>query len=101
LHKELSHSNNKRLENYVLHSVPNISVPNNSKCNHFELIEFLKENEYFNNEHKRVWTNRTFLDEAIVKLNSDFERLFIKERREVIQYVLDLRFKKIAEILNK
>jgi len=27
--------------------------------------------------------------------------LFIKERREVIQYILELRFKAIAEILNK
>ncbi|WP_396171187.1 HipA domain-containing protein [Flavobacterium sp.] len=101
LQKELSNPDNKKVENYVLNSVPKISVPNNSKCNHFELIEFLIENEYFKNEHKSVWTNRKFLDEAIVKLNSEFEHLFIKERREVIQYLLDLRFKKIAEILNK
>lgn len=101
LQKELSNPDNKKVENYVLNSVPKISVPTNSKCNHFELIEFLDENKYFNNEHKSVWTNHKFLDEAIVKLNSEFERLFIKERREVIQYVLDLRFKKIAEILNK
>jgi hypothetical protein len=100
LQKELSNPDNKKVENYVLNSVPKISVPNNSKCNHFELIEFLKENEYFKNKHKSVWTNRKFLDEAIVKLNSEFEHLFIKERREVIQYILDLRFKKIAEILN-
>ncbi len=101
LQKELSNPYNKKVENYILDSVPKISVPKNSKCNHFELIEFLKENKYFNNEHKSVWTNHKFLDQAIVKLNSEFERLFIKERREMIQYVLDLRFKKIAEILNK
>lgn len=101
LQKELNNPDNKKVKNYVLNSVPKISVPNNGKCNHFELIEYLKEHEYFNNEHKSVWTNRKFLDEAIAKLNSDFEHLFIKERREVIQYILDLRFKKIAEILNK
>jgi hypothetical protein len=101
LQKEINNPNNKKLENYVLHSVPKISVPDNIKCNHFELIEFLDNKKYFNDEHKSVWTNRKFLDETILKLNSDFKHLFIKERREVIQYVLDLRFKKIAEILNK
>ena len=101
LHKEISNPNNKKLLNYVLNSVPKISVPNNVKCNHFELIEFLENKKYFNDEHKSVWTNRKFLDEAIAKLNSDFKHLFIKERKEVIQFILDLRFKKINEILNK
>lgn len=101
LHKDLKNPNNRKLQNYVLNSVPKISVPDNSKCNHFELIEFLEDNKYFNDEHKSVWTNHKFLDEAIAQLNSNFELLFIKERREVIQYVLNSRFKKLAEILNK
>lgn len=101
LQKEINNPNNKKLENYVLHSVPKISVPNNIKCNHFELIEFLEDKKYFNDEHKSVWTNPKFLDEAILKLHSDFNLLFIKERKEVIQCILDLRFKKITEILNK
>lgn len=101
LQKEINNPNNKKLVKYVLQSVPKISVPDNIKCNHFELIEFLENKKYFNDEHKSVWTNRKFLDEAILKLNSDFKHLFIKERREVIQYILELRFKAIAEILNK
>ncbi|QIH37931.1 hypothetical protein G7A72_03545 [Flavobacterium sp. Sr18] len=101
LQKEINNPNNKKLKNYVLQSVPKISVPDNVKCNHFELIEFLENKKYFNDEHKSVWTNPKFLDEAILKLNSDFKHLFIKERKEVIQYILDLRFKAIAEILNK
>lgn len=101
LQKEINNPNNKKLVKYVLQSVPKISVPDNIKCNHFELIEFLENKKYFNDEHKSVWTNRKFLDEAILKLNSEFKHLFIKERREVIQYILELRFKAIAEILNK
>ena len=101
LQKEINNPNNKKLVKYVLQSVPKISVPDNIKCNHFELIEFLENKKYFNDEHKSVWTNRKFLNEAILKLNSDFKHLFIKERREVIQYILELRFKAIAEILNK
>lgn len=101
LQKEINNPNNKKLKNYVLQSVPKISVPDNIKCNHFELIEFLENKKYFNDEHKSVWTNPKFLEKAILKLNSDFKHLFIKERREVIQYILDLRFKAIAEILNK
>ncbi len=101
LQKEINNPDNKKIKNYVLQSVPKISVPDNIKCNHFELIEFLENKKYFNDEHKSVWTNPKFLEEAILKLNSDFKHLFIKERREVIQYILDLRFKAIAEILNK
>ncbi len=101
LQKDLNNPSNKKLENYVLQSLPKISVPGNVKCNHFELIEFLENNNYFNYEHKSVWTNRKFLQEAIVKLNSDFKHLFIKERKEVIQFILEIRFNKISEILNK
>jgi len=78
LQKEINNPNNKKLVKYVLQSVPKISVPDNIKCNHFELIEFLENKKYFNDEHKSVWTNRKFLDEAILKLNSDFKHLFIK-----------------------
>ena len=49
MQKELSNPDNKKLENYVLNSVPKISVPNNSKCNHFELIEY---SEWFKNQNE-------------------------------------------------
>ena len=35
------------------------------------------------------------------KLNTDFSHLFTSERKEVIQYVLEIRFEKIYDILIK
>lgn len=101
LHKDLDNPHNKQLEKYVLQSVPKISVPQNEKCNHFELIEYLEKNNYFNDEHRSVWTNRQFLEKAILQLNSEFKPLFIKERVALITYVLETRFDKIAKIISK
>lgn len=100
LHKELKNPDNKQLANYVNKSVPKISVPNNDKCNHFELIEYLTSKNYFNDEHKRVWTDQSLLDEVIKKLYNDFDLLFIRERKILIQHILELRFKKIKEIVK-
>lgn len=100
LHRELANPDNKQLANYVTRSVPKISVPTNDKCNHFELIEYLASKNYFNDEHKSVWTDQHFLDEAIGKLYTDFNLLFIKERKILIQHILELRFKKIRELLK-
>lgn len=100
LHKELGNSDNKQLANYVTKSVPKISVPGNDKCNHFELIEYLASKNYFNDEHKSVWTDQNLLDEAINKLHTDFDLLFIKERKFLIQHILELRFKRIKVIVK-
>ena len=48
LYKQLSNADNNQLNKYVIKSVPKISVPGNNKCNHFELIEYLANKNYFN-----------------------------------------------------
>lgn len=101
LHKDLGNPNNKQLEKYALQSVPKISIPDNEKCNHFELIEYLDKNDYFNDEHRSVWTNRQLLDKAILELNSNFKHLFTKERIALITYILQTRFDKITQIISK
>jgi|26BtaG_2_1085354.scaffolds.fasta_scaffold00010_101 hypothetical protein len=101
LHTELKNPNNKRLENYVLKSVPKISIPDNENCNHFELIEYLEKNDFLNDEHRNVWTNQDLLEKAILELNTHFKDLFIKERITLITYVLRKRFSEIAKIISK
>ena len=100
LHNKQSDPNNKKLEKYVLRSSPKISSPLNAHCNHFELIEFLKNNNYIGNNHKEIWTNKESLQKATLVLNTEFKNFFIKERRVLIEKVLNLRFNKLVQILE-
>ena len=101
LYKELTRNDKIQLTKYVVKSVPKISIPDNANCNHFDLIEHLHHKKCFNKEHMETWTNKEYLNLILNKLHKDFSSLFIKERREVIQYILETRFKKISEILLK
>jgi hypothetical protein len=100
MHKQLSNINNKKLENYILKSVPKISIPKNDSCNHFELIEYLESKKIFEDNHKEKWCNENLLNFAIERLRKDYKDLFIKERIELIEHILKFRFKKIIEILK-
>ena len=100
LHKEFNNLNNKQLEKYVFNSVPKISIPNNSSCNHFELIEYLKSENYLKDEHYKIWTNQKSIQKAIDLLEGEFKNLFIKERKGLIKIILNKRFNKIVEILK-
>lgn len=99
-YKELLNPDHKQLDNYILKSVPKISIPNNENCNHFDLISYLEKKGYLNDKHKDVWMNENYLNFAIEKLNLQYKNLFIFERRQLIEYILKLRFKKISEILK-
>ena len=101
LHKELITKNKIRLTKYVLNSVPKISILNNSKCNHFDLITHLHNKRCFNEDHVITWTDENNLNKVFYKLQEDFSHLFIDERKEVIEYILRVRFQKICSILLK
>ena len=100
LHTQLVLSNVNRINKYINDSAPKISIPNNDKCNHFELIEYLKNNNYISINHKNVWTNKNNLDKTIDFLNTEFKHLFIKERRVLIESVLNIRFNRLVQILK-
>ncbi len=91
---------NKTLEKYVTNSVPKISIPNNDKCNHFELVHFLKENNYIKQKHIDRWSDNACLLNTIKVLNKDFVKLFTPERRVCIEKVLNLRFLKLKSIIQ-
>lgn len=100
LHNDSEIIQNERIAKYVKNSVPKISIPGNKKCNHFELIEFLKKNDYINQEHVAKWTNHESLKQALRILNSDFKKLFTPERRFIIEKILNLRFLKLKNIIQ-
>lgn len=99
LHSELIKADKIRINKYVFKSVPKISIPDNANCNHFDLVLHLQKKNCFNRSHVEVWTDRKNIEVAIEKLETDFKYLFTRERREVITYILELRFKKLCEIL--
>ena len=99
LHSDSEKGQLNRLKSYINKSVPKISIPGNKKCNHFELIFYLKDNNYISKEHVKRWTNKESLDKAIEVLNSDFRKLFTIERRNIIEKVLKLRFDRLNNVL--
>ena len=99
LHTLLKKGNDKPIIKYVNKSAPKISIPDNMSCNHFELIAYLKINNYISENHINVWTNEENLNKALNVLNTDFKHLFIKERRVLIEKILKIRFNKLVQIL--
>jgi len=100
LHQDSITEQNKRLEKYVNNSVPKISIPGNKKCNHFQLVAYLKNNGYIKSSHVDKWTNREGLEKSIKILKFDFKKLFTPERRQIIEKVLNLRFEKLKNIIQ-
>jgi hypothetical protein len=100
LHQELNNPNNKQFEKYVLSSVPKISIPNNSECNHFDLVKYLKENNYLNEEHVAIWSKKENLSNCVNLLGTKFDKLFINERKKLIQIVLEQRFNILQQLLK-
>lgn len=99
LHSNLNNPDFKRVKKYIENSAPKISVPDNDKCNHFELVDYLVKNDYIEENHKNGWTNKENLDKALTILRTDFKTLFIKERIELIEKTLRIRFGKLSEIM--
>ena len=100
MHNETDSEQNRKLNKYVENSVPKISIPGNHKCNHFELVTFLKENGYIKERHKIRWGNSGNLDKTLLLLNTEFKKLFTKERSLIINKVLKLRYQKLNNIIQ-
>ena len=100
LHNDSIIQQNKRIEIYVNKSVPKISIPHNEKCNHFQLIEYLKKNKYIKEIHINRWTDNLSLERTLNILNKDFVKHFTPERRLITNKILNLRFQKLKSIIQ-
>lgn len=100
LHNESPIQQNKRIEKYVNKSVPKISIPGNEKCNHFQLIEYLKNNNYINKKHINRWSDKASLEQSLNTLNKDFVKHFTPNRRLIINKILKLRFQTLKSIIQ-
>lgn len=90
-----------RLKSYIKKSRPKISTPENTNCNHFELITYLIEKDYITKEQKELWTDETTLDNICEVIENKFCKLMIKERISLIKETLNLRFLEICKVFEK
>lgn len=100
LYQKLEKGNTKQIENYVLGSKPKISIPDNSSCNHFDLVAYLKKNNYITKRHIERWSDKYKLNCALNILKNEFNDLFIIERISIIEFILKSRFEKLSKLLK-
>lgn len=96
--RNLQRSNGKQVIKYIETACPRISIEGNSDINHFGLIAFLK--GYQKRYHETINQLSSLKNEELVLslLKKEFFPFFIKERCELISYIISERFKKIREI---
>ncbi len=85
----------KKIEKYIIKASPRISIEEKKDANHFELLSFVKNKS---KTYKAIVDNLTCekIENQILKmLNKEFYPFFIPERRELVTYILNHRFKKI------
>lgn len=96
--RNLQRSDSKKVVRYIEAACPRISIDGDSSINHFGLINFLK--TYQKDYHETINQISSLKNEQLVLdlLKKEFFPFFIKERCELISYIISERFKKIREI---
>lgn len=88
----------KKIDNYISQAKPRISIDKNKTATHFELIEFLKKDKKFAQIIDSLSSD--FLESKVIKmLKREFFPFFIKERSELVLYLLKMRFQKTRDLL--
>lgn len=91
---------NRRISSYLDGALPRISIEENKKANHFDLVDFIVR---INPEYKQIVRNLVSEDREIGVLNMlrrEFFPFFIRERSELITIILTNRFAKIRSIVK-
>ncbi len=93
-------SNYVTIEKYVFKkSLPKVGIPNAKDANHFELVNYLNNNNFINEETKTRFKNVLYLEKSIKSINKEFSGLLSKERIWLICYTLELRFKELQKYI--
>lgn len=87
------------LNKYIKNSTSKITIPDNPKCNHFDLIQYIWRKEYLRDMDLSVWQSKEKLRYIYDLIDNKFRKLMILERRELIKSTLRLRHEKINQIL--
>lgn len=87
-----------KIKKYIEGACPRISIEENKKANHFQLIDFLR----YNSEYKCIIHDLSLLkneNHVIEMLNDEFSYFFIPERNKLIEDTLVKRFDRIRKLL--
>ncbi len=96
--KESAILGGRKVERYIEDASPRISLENNKKANHFELIGFIKNDNPLYKKIVNELSSEENENKVLKMLNKEFYLFFIKERKDLTTYVLNHRFKKIRRL---
>ncbi len=87
------------VKKYCNNSKPKIGIEGRNNANHFDLIESYKE-FYSADEFIKKLFKSNKIKFVIKKINDEYKTLFSKERRYIINEILEFRYSKLKKILN-
>ncbi|WP_197428781.1 HipA domain-containing protein [Phnomibacter ginsenosidimutans] len=93
--KNLLKAGQKKVLSYIENASPRISIEDNSKANHFELVDFVGR---LNHEYDQIVKSMSSLEnelKVLEMLEKEFFPMFIQARKSLIKEVIQTRFKKI------
>ncbi len=88
----------KKVVNYIEEASPRISIESNTQANHFQLIDFIKR---YNKDYAEIVNYLASFEnqEKVIRmLKEEFYPMFIPERCELLNIILETRFSKIGSI---
>lgn len=97
-HWELRKNGGRKIDNYIRDAAPRISCEDNKKANHFQLIEYLKERDALYLAIINDLSDKQLEDKVVEMLKVEFFPYFIKERQEVIEFIVRERFETVRRI---
>lgn len=95
---KVHNQNGKKVVNYIENACPRISLENNKKANHFDLIKFVKENSEAYSRIISTLASEENEKNVLEMLSNEFYPYFIPERCELIELILKNRFKRVRNI---
>jgi hypothetical protein len=95
------HNLSVSLEKYAKNSRPKTGIDGNPNVNHFQLVEYIYQNEIgLTKDELKALINEDLLEQLLYCINVDFRHLLSRPRRFVISEYLNLRYNKIVSLFN-
>ena len=95
---KVHNKNGRKVINYIENACPRISLENNEKANHFDLIKFVKKSNSEYSEIISMLASEENEKNVLEMLINEFYTYFIPERCELIELILKNRFKRVRNI---
>lgn len=88
-----------KINHYIINSMPRISIPNNPKANHFELLKYIKEKKKNYLEIITSLITKEKEDKIVKLIDVELAKLLSGNRKKLIVLTLQKRFDKLRELI--